>query len=51
MYAGGNTWSPDGEWIVSSTIHQLQLVNVKTGLTLPLPWSLYDYTRPDWKRR
>jgi Tol biopolymer transport system component len=51
MYTGGNSWSPDGEWIVTSTLGQLRVVNVKTGLTLPLPWSLYDYSAPDWKPR
>jgi hypothetical protein len=51
MYTGGNSWSPDGEWIVTSTIGQLRVVNVKTGLTLPLPWSVYDYSAPDWKPR
>jgi hypothetical protein len=49
-YAGGNSWSPDGAWIVSSTLGRLQVVNVNTGLTLPLPWS-YDYSAPDWKPR
>lgn len=49
-YTGGNSWSPDGEWIVSSTLGRLQVVNVKTGLTMPLPWS-YDYSAPDWKPR
>ena len=50
-YAGADSWSPDGEWIVTSTVgEQLRVVNVKTGLTLPLPWS-YDYSAPDWKPR
>jgi Tol biopolymer transport system component len=47
-YAGGNSWSPDGEWIVASALQRLLVVNVKTGLTIPLPWS-EDYTDPDWK--
>jgi hypothetical protein len=50
-YTGGNSWSPDGEWVVTSTMGQLRVVNMKTGLTLPLPWSLYNYTTPDWKPR
>lgn len=45
----GNSWSPDGQWIVTGTFSELRVVNVKTGLTLPLPWS-YDYGSPDWKR-
>jgi hypothetical protein len=49
VYAG-NTWSPDGDWIVTSSYPLLRVVNVKTGLTLPLPWS-YDYSAPDWKLR
>lgn len=48
VYAG-NSWSPDGEWIVTSSYPMLRVVNVKTGMTLPLPWS-YDYSAPDWKR-
>ena len=47
---GGNSWSPDGEWIVTGTYQQLWVVNVKTGLMLPLPWSA-DYSAPDWKPR
>jgi Tol biopolymer transport system component len=47
---GGNTWSPDGEWIVTVTVHQMWVVNVKTGLMLPLPWAS-DYSSPDWKPR
>ena len=47
---GGNSWSPDGEWIVTGTFHQLWVVNMKTGLMLPLPWS-ENYSAPDWKPR
>ena len=47
---GGNSWSPDGDWIVTDTYGQLWVVNVKTGLMLPLPWS-FDYSAPDWKPR
>lgn len=46
----GNSWSPDGEWIVTANAGELQVVNVKTGLTLPLPWSS-DYSAPAWKPR
>jgi Tol biopolymer transport system component len=47
---GGNTWSPDDEWIVTTTVYQMWVVNVKTGLMLPLPWAS-DYSSPDWKPR
>jgi hypothetical protein len=46
----GNSWSPDGEWIVTATVYQMWVVNVKTGLMLPLPWAS-DYSSPDWKPR
>lgn len=46
-YGGGNSWSPDGEWIITGTQGRLHVVNVKSGLMLPLPWSA-DYTDPDW---
>jgi hypothetical protein len=46
----GNSWSPDGDWIVTGTYQQLWVLNVKTGLMMPLPWSR-DYTAPDWKPR
>jgi hypothetical protein len=46
----GNSWSPDGDWIVTSTVNQMWVVNVKTGLMLPLPWAS-DYSAADWKPR
>jgi tricorn protease-like protein len=48
-YTSGNAWSSDGEWIVATTIDRMHVINVKTGLTLPLPWSDYDYSDPAWK--
>jgi hypothetical protein len=46
--AGRSSWSPDGRWVISITFGKMRIINVKTGLTLPLPWS-GDYTDPDWQ--
>ena len=48
---GGNAWSIDGEWIVSASLYRLYVINVTTGLVLPLPWSDHDYADPAWKPR
>lgn len=47
-YYGANTWSPDGRWVIARTQQGLEVVEVATGLALPLPWS-YDFSDPDWK--
>lgn len=50
-FNAGNAWSSDGEWIVSAALYRLYVINVKTGLVLPLPWSQNDYVGPAWKRQ
>jgi TolB protein len=49
-YDFGFNWSPDGEWLVarSNSTGSLDLINVKTGTTLPLPFST-GLSNPAWK--
>lgn len=39
FYAGGLDWSADGQWIVVRGAKALELINVVTGVSLPLPYS------------
>lgn len=48
-YMGGNAWTSDGQWIVTCATDRIYMVEVSTGLLLPLPWSEHDYTEPSWK--
>ena len=49
-YERGLAWSPDGHWLVArnSQSQQLDLIEVDTGLTLPLGYS-YRMAFPAWK--
>lgn len=44
----GLDWSPDGEWLVAKSSVTLDLVQVKTGLTLPLAFG-ETYFYPSWR--
>jgi hypothetical protein len=44
----GFDWSPDGRWLVVRADTQLQLINVTTGLVLPLAWSGL-IVQPAWR--
>jgi hypothetical protein len=41
-------WSPDGKWIISVRNAELVLIEVPTGLVLPLPWS-QGLRQPAWR--
>jgi Tol biopolymer transport system component len=41
-------WSSDGQWLVARGSNALELINVSTGLTLPLGYSSYMLT-PTWR--
>lgn len=41
-------WSPDARWLLLRGEQFLELVEVATGLTIPLPWSA-SLTHPAWK--
>lgn len=42
------SWSPDNRWLLLRGAQLLELVEVATGLTIPLPWSGL-LTHPAWK--
>jgi Tol biopolymer transport system component len=44
----GLDWSPDGAWLVARSADALDLIEVATGQTLPLPWSA-PYAWPAWR--
>lgn len=41
-------WSPDGDWLIIRLGMALQLIQVETGLMLPLPWST-TIGQPAWR--
>ena len=41
-------WSPDGKWLVLSYNSMIQLLQVDTGLLLPLAWS-HPAGQPSWE--
>jgi Tol biopolymer transport system component len=41
-------WSPDGQWIAIRGRTRIELVQVATGLDIPLPFT-DGYARPAWK--
>lgn len=41
-------WSPDGRWLITRTQGPLQLIEVATGLTIPLTYAPAAY-QPSWK--
>jgi len=41
-------WSPDGQWIVARGTNVLELINVASGLTLPLGYSS-NMNMPTWR--
>jgi len=41
-------WSPDGQWIVARGVNTLELLNVASGLTLPLGYSS-NMNMPTWR--
>ena len=45
----GLDWSPDGAWLVAQTSGGIDLIQVSTGLTLPLAYSA-EYWEPSWRR-
>jgi hypothetical protein len=46
----GHDWSPDGVWIIGSSLDYLWIVRFSDGLSIPLPYSQY-YTYPTWRPR
>jgi hypothetical protein len=42
------TWSTDGAWLVARAAGTLELINVTTGMTLPLGYAI-QFTEPAWK--
>jgi Tol biopolymer transport system component len=50
-YSPGIDWSPDGTWIVAQSIpeFQIMIINVKTGLRLPLAFISGGEVAPTWK--
>jgi hypothetical protein len=42
-------WSPDGQWLVLSHNYRIELLQVDTGLLLPLAWSSV-LGQPTWRR-
>lgn len=49
-YERGFDWSPDGKWLIvrSESAGRLELVQVETGLTLPLPFTT-EFNLPAWQ--
>lgn len=47
-YQHGLDWSSDGQWIIARNWEQLVLIEVATGMVLPLPWS-QGLTQPAWR--
>jgi Tol biopolymer transport system component len=45
----GLDWSPDGQWLVARSDSTVDLIQVATGLTLPLGYAT-GYTLASWKR-
>lgn len=41
-------WSPDGQWIAIRAINEIDLIQIKTGVILPLSWST-NYHAPTWR--
>ena len=49
-YAGEMSWSPDSKWLIAqNTLGILELLEVSTGLRLPLPYSAVFLQAPDWR--
>jgi hypothetical protein len=44
----GLDWSPDGQWLLAHSDSTMDLIQVATGLTLPLGYSL-GYYRWSWR--
>jgi Tol biopolymer transport system component len=49
-YDFGVDWSPDGQWLISQNDHttNFDIINVKTGMTLPLPFTNTNTWSPSW---
>jgi hypothetical protein len=47
--SGGYAWSPDGRWVVARLASRLVLIEVATGLAIPVPGSEQLFF-PDWGR-
>jgi Tol biopolymer transport system component len=52
-YDPGIDWSPDGKWIVvrPNNAPALDLINVESGLTLPLAFTRGELDLPAWRPR
>lgn len=48
LYDQNFDWSPDGKWLVVSYNYMIQLLQVDTGLLLPLAWSQFA-GQPAWE--
>jgi Tol biopolymer transport system component len=48
LYDHSFDWSPDGKWLVVSYNYMIQLLQVDTGLLLPLAWSVVA-GQPSWQ--
>jgi hypothetical protein len=48
-YLPGLDWSPDGRWIIATVRDHLDIIEVQTGLTLPLQFAR-GLRFPAWKR-
>jgi hypothetical protein len=49
-YDFGLDWSPDGQWLISQndSTTALDIINVNTGMTLPLPFTNSNTWSPSW---
>jgi len=47
-FAGAFDWSPDGQWIIARGATSLVLINVQSGLTLPLGFTS-NFAQPTWR--
>jgi len=45
----GLDWSPDGKWLVATDYDRLSLIEVATGLTLPLAFTRRGLSEPTWR--
>ncbi|HKT61042.1 MAG TPA: hypothetical protein VJQ46_13410, partial [Gemmatimonadales bacterium] len=45
----GLDWSPDGAWLVTTSLSTIDLLEVATGNVLPLAWANQGSDWPSWK--
>ncbi|HMU62867.1 MAG TPA: hypothetical protein PKA66_13875 [Gemmatimonadales bacterium] len=47
-YRPGLSWAPDAQWLVAATESGIRVIEVQTGLTLPLAFTRY-FVSPSWR--